>query len=97
MAFLHSQDPPIIHCDLKANNVLVKLNIKILERVNEFQVFSDDGNCKITDFGIAQLGTKLLDSSAVYEAIAPPEENLSIYSDVFMYGLLLMEVITKFT
>jgi hypothetical protein len=39
---------------------------------------------------------KPLDSSMVYSSISPPEDELSIYSDVFMFGLLLFEVLTRY-
>jgi serine/threonine protein kinase len=79
MICLHSHEPPIIHCDLKSNNVLV---------------FNDFGECKITDFGLAQIDGKNVRSDIIYDKIEPPEGQLSIQSDIFMFGLLLFEVCT---
>jgi len=82
MVWLHSMKPPIIHCDLKANNVLV---------------FGENGDTKLTDFGIAQVASNHKRANTVYGKIQPPEGKLSIHSDVFMFGLMMFEVCTKET
>lgn len=57
-------------------------------------VADEEGNCKITDFGIAQIANRRQRYN-VYTAIEPPEKKFSKKSDVFMYGLLLFEVLEK--
>lgn len=65
--------------DIKANNILVA---------------DEKGNCKITDFGIAQVASRR-QKYKVYTSIEPPEKKFSKKSDVFMFGLLLFEVLEK--
>ncbi|GER53829.1 kinase family protein [Striga asiatica] len=82
VCFLHGSDPPIIHRDIKSLNVLI-----------------DGGsNCRVSDFGLAlrvgpnrarPAGTLgYLDPGYVYSG------DVSTKSDVFSFGVLLLELIT---
>lgn len=86
MAWLHSRKLPILHRDLHTNNILVTR--------------THPPTCKVCDFGLAQIQGARPRSSMIYQRIRPPEsENgtaaYSTYSDVFMYGCVLLEVLTR--
>jgi len=75
----------IIHRDLKPANILI----------------ADDGTLRLTDFGIAQLGSKerVTDTDAVVGTIdyLPPEafdgEGIDTRSDIWAFGVILFELI----
>eukprot|EP00118_Oscarella_pearsei_P008460 m.43660 g.43660 ORF g.43660 m.43660 type:complete len:655 (+) comp33462_c0_seq5:190-2154(+) len=108
MAHLHKNFPPVIHLDLKSNNVLI-------------DVFSRERRpfiCKICDFGLSKMsGVSSLSKSRKSDAIpsgtvayiAPERYQIVPYeceeseerkevakkSDVFSYGVLLWEIREK--
>ena len=88
LAFLHSQHPPIVHQDIKPDNILM----------------TNDGRFVITDFGISRsfqtrrsIYTKSVNSGTI--AYMGPErfsENPMIVmaSDIWSFGMTLYEIVT---
>ena len=50
MNFLHTNDPPIIHRDLKSLNILL---------TSKIEKPTDMTSCKISDFGLSKIISKL--------------------------------------
>jgi len=85
MNWLHKNNPPIIHLDLKPPNVLI----------------TNDWHIKIGDFGLSRLkqsGRKGIFGTPLYMA---PEmflnEEISEKADVYSYGILLSFLVTQKT
>lgn len=88
MVYLHSAKPfAIVHCDLNTNNVLV----------------NRDGNVKITDFGLSKVkhSSRMSRQTGMTGTVnyASPEvirgSKFSEASDVFAYGVILWELLTR--
>jgi tRNA A-37 threonylcarbamoyl transferase component Bud32 len=82
-AFLHGCRPPIIHRDLKSQNVLL----------------DDHWNCKLCDFGLARLKSLNSDMSRVGtpQWMAPEvlrEESYTESADIYSFGVLVWELVT---
>ena len=89
LAFLHEQDPPIIHQDIKPDNILI----------------TSDGRYVITDFGISRkLRSRMSQMSSTFNssgtlAYMGPERMSSspmivLASDIWAFGVTLYEIIT---
>lgn len=84
MTFLHSLTPPIIHCDLKPQNVLLDPFL----------------NVRLTDFGLATLETSVLSSKAGTlsymppEALEPGDYKPTKEFDVYSFGILTWSVLS---
>jgi tRNA A-37 threonylcarbamoyl transferase component Bud32 len=83
MNFLHNSDPPIIHRDLKSQNVLV----------------DENWNCKVADFGMSRLKTLTATMTRVGtpQWMAPEilrEERYDETADVWSFGVVCWELIT---
>ncbi|XP_074361296.1 serine/threonine-protein kinase RIPK-like [Apium graveolens] len=87
LAFLHCEEPPIIYRDFKASNILL----------------DSDYSAKVADFGLAVDGPQGVDAHVTTsvmgtEGYAAPEYlmtgHLSTKSDVFCYGVVLLEILT---
>ena len=84
--FLHNQDPPLVHRDLSAKNVLL----------------DKSGRAKIGDLGQSKLKTAayfqtLQPGAVVYlppEALAP-EPHYDEKIDIFSFGVLMLEISTQ--
>ena len=89
LVFLHTaSDKPLIHRDLKSANVLL---------TNDYQA-------KIGDFGLARLGsdhsnsivqTNRLQGTMGYISPEAARGNISTKTDVFSYGVLMLELLTN--
>lgn len=88
LEYLHFGNPtPVIHCDLKPSNILVDENL--VAHVSDF------GIAKLFDQEQSKIYTGTL---ATFGYVAPEygfEGVVSTRSDVYSYGILLMEVFTR--
>ncbi|XP_037492980.1 probable LRR receptor-like serine/threonine-protein kinase At1g53420 isoform X3 [Jatropha curcas] len=87
LEFLHKMEPPVIHRNIKASNIL-------LDR---------DYNAKISDFGLAKLYEEddpfmfTKDPRSALKYMAPEyasQKNITVKIDVYSFGLLLLEIIS---
>jgi len=83
LAWLHSREPPIFHRDLHTKNILV----------------TENGVCKVSDFGVSHIQGFYKTIITIYPGIRPPEitkkEDYSKKSDVYMYGMVLCELLRR--
>ncbi|CDW54962.1 protein wnk isoform l; protein wnk isoform h; pro tein wnk isoform c; protein wnk isoform b [Trichuris trichiura] len=83
LAFLHSRQPPVIHRDLKCDNIFIT---------------GTTGSVKIGDLGLATLKDKSCPKSVIGtpEFMAPEmyEENYDESVDVYAFGMCMLEMIT---
>jgi len=82
--YLHTRNPPVIHRDVKSMNVLV----------------TKDWKCSVADFGLTKIKDKaMLSTRCGSPAWSAPEvlrgEPYDEKADVFSYGIVLWEVITR--
>ncbi|MGI6085916.1 MAG: protein kinase domain-containing protein [Acetivibrionales bacterium] len=85
MIYLHSKTPPIIHRDIKPQNIIV----------------DSLGNVKLIDFGISRKYNESAQNDTVFygtEKFAPPEQygfsQTDCRSDIFSFGVLLCWLLT---
>ena len=81
MRFLHAAEPPVIHCDLKAANILVDAKFR----------------AKVSDFGLSQkkqMGGTGTPYWMAPELLCNESANTSA-SDVYALGILLFEVYSR--
>lgn len=86
MTYLHTRNPPVVHRDLKSNNILL----------------DDNDTVKLCDFGIARLlphtfiATKNISGSPSWMA---PEvlrgDDFDVRADVYAFGVIMWELITR--
>ncbi len=85
--YLHHRNPPIIHQDIKPDNILI----------------GNDGQYMLTDFGISNkmrstLRKATVSESALTVAYAPPEkytnQGITPASDIFSFGVMMFECLT---
>ncbi|KAJ0047981.1 hypothetical protein Pint_15553 [Pistacia integerrima] len=84
LSYLHSHDPPIIHRDLKCDNIFVNGN---------------QGEVKIGDLGLAAILQQARSAHSVIgtpEFMAPElyEEEYNELVDIYAFGMCLLELVT---
>ncbi|TVU26774.1 hypothetical protein EJB05_29335 [Eragrostis curvula] len=83
LAYLHSQKPPIIHRDLKCDNIFINGN---------------HGKVKIGDFGLAMVmqQRKTQSIQGTLEFMAPElfGENYNELADIYSFGMCMLEMVT---
>lgn len=84
LSYLHSHDPPVIHRDLKCDNIFVNGN---------------QGEVKIGDLGLAAILCKARSAHSVIgtpEFMAPElyEEEYNELVDIYAFGMCLLELVT---
>ncbi|KAF8960681.1 hypothetical protein BGZ46_001525 [Entomortierella lignicola] len=84
LAYLHARDPPIIHRDLKCDNIFINGN---------------NGQLKIGDLGLAVVRHRTHVSSVLGtpEFMAPElyEEKYNEKVDIYAFGMCVLEMVTK--
>lgn len=85
LVFLHSRDPPIIHRDLKCDNIFINGN---------------NGEVKIGDLGLATILRQAPTAQSVIgtpEFMAPElyEEHYNELVDIYSFGMCLLEMLTS--
>ncbi|KAH9776422.1 non-specific serine/threonine protein kinase [Citrus sinensis] len=81
LSYLHSHDPPVIHRDLKCDNIFVNGN---------------QGEVKIGDLGLAAILAQARSAHSVIEFMAPElyEEEYNELVDIYAFGMCLLELVT---
>ncbi|KAL9258212.1 putative serine/threonine-protein kinase WNK5 [Drosera capensis] len=81
LVYLHSHDPPVIHRDLKCDNIFVNGHI---------------GHVKIGDLGLAAILRGSHHAHSVIEFMAPElyEEEYNELVDVYSFGMCMLEMLT---
>eukprot|EP00658_Telonema_sp_P-2_P027951 TRINITY_DN21508_c0_g1_i5.p1 TRINITY_DN21508_c0_g1~~TRINITY_DN21508_c0_g1_i5.p1 ORF type:complete len:283 (+),score=42.81 TRINITY_DN21508_c0_g1_i5:187-1035(+) len=82
LQYLHSRDPPILHCDVKPENVLM----------------TPDGSCKLIDFGTSKFFLGLNSSMTIrgtprYMACEAAVGEFSPASDVYSVGITVLQML----
>ena len=94
MNYLHTNDPPVLHRDLKSLNILL---------TNKIEKSSDTSDIKISDFGLSRLYQKsciLSGHLGTCYWMAPEiivKKRYSTKVDVYSYGIIMWEVCTRKT
>ena len=95
MNFLHTNNPPIIHRDLKS------LNILLTEKINKS---TDSTKIKISDFGLSKilksldLNNNMTGQLGTCHWMAPEvieNKDYTIKADVYSFGILIFEICSR--
>lgn len=83
LEYLHGQEPPIIHGDIKSANIIVR---------------DIDGRIMLVDFGAASfISSGILDEVVITDGYAPPEQyeaSPEVRSDIYALGATMYELLT---
>ena len=83
LAYLHSQNPPVIHKDLKCSNLFIDGVVSTI---------------RIGDLGLASHINKNSTITGTLEYMAPEIINTNVYNektDMYAFGMCLLELITR--
>ncbi|XP_078372796.1 uncharacterized protein LOC144656448 [Oculina patagonica] len=83
--YLHCNQPPIVHRDIKSDNILLKRQ-------------NDSWIAKVSDFGAANFLRRVMtpnQGTPIYSAPESGTEQHSQLADVYSFGLLLLEMCTR--
>lgn len=87
LLYFHEKcDPKIIHCDIKASNILLD---KYLEAIVE-----DFGLAKLVDHGVSHVVTTIHGTLGRIPPESLMTSHVSETTDVFAFGLMLIELVT---
>ena len=92
MNFLHTNNPPILHRDLKSLNILL---------TNDMKKSSDITDVKIADLGLSityEKNNNLMERVGTCHWMAPEvinSQRFSTKADVYSYGIIIWEVCTR--
>ncbi|XP_035662392.1 uncharacterized protein LOC118406448 [Branchiostoma floridae] len=89
MTFLHSQDPQIIHCDLKAENVLLDRDFHV--KISDFGLSKWKMQSRIVTETSPMGGTPTHVPPEFFDTDAGPTDKTDVYS----FGVLLWEIVTR--
>lgn len=88
LVYLHSQNPPVVHRDIKPGNIRL----------------AENGGIYLVDFGIAKLGDETTRTQRAARAISPPfsppeqyggAERTDVRSDIYAFGATLYVLLTR--
>eukprot|EP00727_Mastigamoeba_balamuthi_P011180 m51a1_g6685 putative serine threonine kinase (1863) ;mRNA; f:9-31210 len=101
MAYLHQNDPPILHRDLKSSNILLDSNLQA--KVSDFAaniLVNAKWDVKITDFGLSAIknANKTMTVCGTVAWMSPEileKGHFSEKSDVYAFGMVMYEIMTR--
>ena len=87
MIFLHSQDPPILHRDLKSPNIFIEKDY-VGAAVGDFNLSKD------TDLSVQSQAVRPSNPMWLAPEVAQGKADFSIAADIYSFGILLWEIAT---